>query len=92
MGRRKKIKDVAGPLRHAINFARPLVPVPLNDVRARLLCELPYAESLIDFVLGNLVGRTTVKLRPVLIVGAPGAASPDRGAPRNTPPKLQNCS
>src|SRR5690606_34811529 len=53
-----KLKDVTRPLRHALNQPLPLVPAPaLHEVRGRLLFEFRYAQSVIDFVLGDLVGR-----------------------------------
>jgi ATP-dependent Lon protease len=41
-------------------------------VRNKLLFEFPYAADVIDFALADLVGRATVRLRPLLIVGDPG--------------------
>jgi ATP-dependent Lon protease len=68
-----KMREVILPLRSAINFALPLVPVPaLNEVRNRLLFEFPYAEHVVDFALADLVGRRTIQLRPLLLVGEPG--------------------
>ena len=45
---------------------------PLHQVRELLMFEFPYALEVIDFALADLVGRTTVKLRPLLLVGDPG--------------------
>lgn len=68
-----KLKDVIGPLKGAINVALPLIEVPsLREARAALAFEFPYALDVIDFVLGDLVGRSTVLLRPLLLVGDPG--------------------
>ena len=68
-----KLKDIVGPLKHALNQPLPLVPVPpLHEVRGRLLFEFPYAEKVIDFVLADLVGRQTIRLRPLILVGEPG--------------------
>ncbi|WP_298107948.1 AAA family ATPase, partial [Bradyrhizobium sp.] len=68
-----KIKEVLGPLKGVINVALPLIePPPLHEVRNALLFEFPYALDVIDFALADLVGRTTVHLRPLLIVGEPG--------------------
>jgi len=68
-----KLKDIIGPLKHALNEPLPLVPVPaLHEVRGRLLFEFPYAQTVIDFVLSDLVGRQTIKLRPLILVGEPG--------------------
>lgn len=68
-----KLKDILGPLNGVINVALPLVQAPpLHDVRSALLFEFPYAADVIDFALADLVGRTTVHLRPILLVGDPG--------------------
>ena len=68
-----KLKDILGPLKSVINAALPLVEAPpLHQVRNALMFEFPYALSVIDFALADLVGRTTVLLRPLLLVGDPG--------------------
>ncbi|MDT3683743.1 MAG: AAA family ATPase [Pseudorhodoplanes sp.] len=68
-----KLKEIVRPLKHALDEPLPLVPVPpLHEVRGRLLFEFPYAEKVIDFVLGDLVGRQTIRLRPLILVGEPG--------------------
>jgi hypothetical protein len=68
-----KLKDILGPLKSVINAALLLVEVPpLHQVRNTLIFEFPYASSVIDFALADLVGRTTVRLRPLLLVGDPG--------------------
>jgi hypothetical protein len=68
-----KLKDVIGPLKGVINTPLPLVQTPpLHEARNALLFEFPYAVDVIDFALADLVGRTTVHLRPLLIVGEPG--------------------
>jgi ATP-dependent Lon protease len=68
-----KLKDVLGPLKSAINAALPLVEIPpLHQVRSSLIFEFPYAIDVIDFALADLIGRTTVRLRPLLLVGEPG--------------------
>src|SRR5260370_39941596 len=68
-----KLKDILGPLKSAINAALPLVEVPpLHQVRNTLIVEFPYAAEVIDFALADLVGHTTVRLRPLLLVGDPG--------------------
>jgi ATP-dependent Lon protease len=64
---------ILGPLKGVINTALPLVEVPpLHEVRNAPLFEFPYAMDIIDFALVDLVGRTTVQLRPLLLVGDPG--------------------
>jgi hypothetical protein len=68
-----KMRELTHSLKPVINTALPLVPVPpLHEVRAKLLFEFPYAEAVIDFVLADLVGRRTVRLRPLLLVGDAG--------------------
>jgi ATP-dependent Lon protease len=68
-----KMRELIAPMKAVINTALPLVPVPpLHEVRGKLLFEFPYAEQVIDFALADLVGRTTVRLRPLLVVGDPG--------------------
>jgi ATP-dependent Lon protease len=69
-----KLKEILGPLKGVINVALPLVEVPpLHRVRNALMFEFPYAVEVIDFVLADLVGRTTIRLRPLLLLGKPGA-------------------
>lgn len=68
-----KMRELIAPMKAVINTALPLVPVPpLHEVRDKLLFEFPYAEQVIDFALADLVGRTTVRLRPLLLVGDAG--------------------
>jgi ATP-dependent Lon protease len=68
-----KLKDILGPLKNIINTALPLVQVPpLHEVRNALVFEFPYAVDVIDFALADLVGRVTIHLRPLLLVGDPG--------------------
>lgn len=68
-----KFKDIIGPLKNVINAALPLVQTPsLHEARNALLFEFPYAVDVIDFVLADLVGRTTVKFRPLLLRGDAG--------------------
>jgi ATP-dependent Lon protease len=68
-----KLKDILAPLKSVINVPLPLIEAPpLHDVRNALLFEFPYAKEVVDFALADLVGRTIVHLRPILIVGDPG--------------------
>ncbi|RJF76398.1 AAA family ATPase [Rhodopseudomonas palustris] len=61
------------PFRHVINRALPLVETPaLDRVRTTLAAEFPYAVDVVDFALTDLIGRPTIQLRPVLLVGEPG--------------------
>lgn len=68
-----KMKEIITPLKEVINVALPLIAAPpLHEVRKQLLFEFPYAAAVIDFCLTDLVGRTTVHLRPLLLSGPPG--------------------
>jgi ATP-dependent Lon protease len=68
-----KMRELIAPMKAVINTPLSLVPVPpLHQVREKLLFVFPYAEQLIDFVLADLVGRTTIGLRPLVLVGDPG--------------------
>jgi hypothetical protein len=68
-----KLRDIIGPLRSVINAPLPLVQVPLlHEVRNILMLEFPYAVEVIDSVLADLVGRTTIRLNPVLLLGKSG--------------------
>lgn len=68
-----KLKDILGPLKGAINVPLPLIKVPpLYDARCALALEFPYALEVIDFALADLVGRTTIRLRPLLLLGDVG--------------------
>ena len=68
-----KLKEIVAPLKAVINKALPIVAAPpLHDARQKLLFEFPYAQDVIDFCMTDLVGRTHVHLRPLLLVGPPG--------------------
>lgn len=68
-----KMREITVPLKGIINTALPLAQMPLlHGVRAQLLFEFPYAEQVIDFALADLVGRGTLRLRPLLLVGDAG--------------------
>jgi len=50
-----------------------LIPVPeLAPLRADLVAEFPYATKVIDAVLGDLAGRRSIRMKPILLVGPPG--------------------
>jgi ATP-dependent Lon protease len=69
----QKMRELVTPFKGVISTVLPLLPVPaLHKVRAQLLFEFPYAETVIDFVLADLVGRRTLRLRPLLLVGDAG--------------------
>src|SRR4029077_16661336 len=69
-----KLRDIIGPIRSVINAPLPLVqPPPLHEVRNTLMVEFPYAVDVIDFVLADLIGCTTNRLHPLLILGKSGA-------------------
>jgi len=59
----------------------PLAPVPdLGALRSVLQFEFPYAAASIDRLLGDLVGRSEILLRPTVLVGPPGAGKSRLGA------------
>jgi ATP-dependent Lon protease len=67
------MKELVGPFKQIINAALPLMLIPpLHEVREKLRFEFPYAEQVIDFALADLVGRRTVRLRPLILVGDAG--------------------
>ena len=69
-----KLRHIIGPIRSVINAPLPLVqPPPLHEVRNTLMVEFPYAVDVIDFVLADLIGCTTNRLHPLLILGKSGA-------------------
>jgi len=69
----KRLKELLPPIAHVVNKAIPLVtPPPLAEVRNALLFEFPHAQNVIDTILGDLVGRSTIFLRPTLILGKCG--------------------
>jgi hypothetical protein len=68
-----KTRDIIRGHEHAIGTDLPLISTPdLKAVREQLIFEFPYAAEVVDFALGDLVGRETVLLRPLLLVGRPG--------------------
>lgn len=57
-----------------VGVALPLSPVPdLAVVRDGLLAQFPYATSVVDAVLRELVGQCHVRLPPIILVGSQGA-------------------
>jgi ATP-dependent Lon protease len=68
-----KLREIIAPLKTIINTPLPLVAVPpLHEVRQTLIFEFPHAAEVIDFALLDLVGRSTIRFRPLLIQGPPG--------------------
>jgi hypothetical protein len=52
----------------------PLVATPdLTDLRQGLLADYPHAEAVIETITDDLIGQDYVQLRPVVLVGQPGA-------------------
>ena len=71
--RTAKLKSFIEPVKHILNVALPQIKTPaLDEIRTALIAEFPYATAAIDLVLADLIGRPTVKLRPLLLVGEPG--------------------
>jgi hypothetical protein len=68
-----RLKELIPQFKDVINVAVPLVVSPnLAEMRKALLFEFPHAQSVIDTVLADLIGRPTVLVRPTLMVGEPG--------------------
>ena len=71
--RSAKLKDLIVPVKPVLNAALTLVETPpLDQVRRALIVEFPYAVSVIDFALADLISRPVIKMRPLLLVGEPG--------------------
>jgi hypothetical protein len=71
--RSAKLKGLIDPVKSVLNAALPLVETPpLDQVRRALIVEFPYAVSVIDFALADLISRPVIKMRPLLLVGEPG--------------------
>lgn len=69
-----KVKDAILGHEHMIDQPVPLVGVgDLVSRRCQLIAEFPFALDVIDFVLGDLVNRPAVTIRPVLLTGTPGS-------------------
>ncbi len=69
-----KLKELVRGHDHVIGVDVRLVEMPeLRPIRETLLFEFPYGEQVVDFVLGDLVGRRYVHLRPLLLLGKAGS-------------------
>lgn len=67
-------REVTQGLDHVLGKDVPLRPTPdLRLVYRELVAEYPYAVDLIDRLLADLVSRPFAVLRPILVVGPPGA-------------------
>jgi hypothetical protein len=68
-----KLKGIIEPVRDVLNIPVPMVRTPaLDRVRTILISEFPYATEVIDAALTDLIGRPTIRLRPLLLIGDPG--------------------
>ncbi len=66
-------REVRNEFRKIIGATMPLVETPvLATARQTLVREFPHCDAAIDAILGDLKGRT-IKWRPTLLVGSPGA-------------------
>lgn len=66
-------KRVAQEYKEFMQRRLPLPVTPdLEAVRASLLAEFPHAAPVIDTILGDLVGRERVRIRPTILLGPPG--------------------
>lgn len=69
-----KLREIMKGHEHAIGQALPLIGTPdLAAVRRTLTAEFPFAADVIERVLRHLIGKTVVRLPPMLIVGRPGS-------------------
>ncbi|WP_291820610.1 AAA family ATPase [Bosea sp. (in: a-proteobacteria)] len=69
-----KVGSLTSGLTHIVGQPVPLAGTPdLALVRRDLLTEFPHLAATIDRLLGDLVGREHVHLKPLVLVGAPGA-------------------
>jgi ATP-dependent Lon protease len=67
------VRDVIAPHKALLGKAIPLTRIPdLQSVRATLIFEFPYAIDVVDHVLADLANYSTVRIRPLLLVGEPG--------------------
>ncbi len=70
----KEGKDIQKTFQDIAAKALPLAPKPeLTMVRSVLMAEFPYAQAVIDAMLGDLVPRSTSFVRPTVLVGTPGS-------------------
>lgn len=66
-------KDVSKEFQKVTGRPLPAPATPhLIAVRASLVAEFPFAIAVIDQVLKGLVGRQQVRMRPTILLGAPG--------------------
>ncbi|MBP0437979.1 AAA family ATPase [Tianweitania sediminis] len=56
-----------------VRLPLPGVPNDLAAVRRRLLHEFPYAEEIVDLMLGPLAYRDCVRIPPTVLIGSPGS-------------------
>ncbi len=69
-----KTKEAVAGHEHMLGEALPLAPVgDLPARRRQLVGEFPWASEVVDFILGDLVSRQAVTIRPVLLTGTPGS-------------------
>jgi hypothetical protein len=60
-------------LKRLVGKEIPLVPLPnIEQLKSKLLQEFPYAGSIIDAILTDLMTRKSVALQPTVLTGPPG--------------------
>ncbi len=70
----QKLREAVAGHEHLLG--QPIARAPVGDLPARrklLLAEFPWASDVVDFILGDLVSRRAVTIRPVLLTGNPGS-------------------
>jgi hypothetical protein len=69
-----KTREAVAGHEHMLGEPMPLAPVgDLPARRKQLMAEFPWATEVVDFILGDLVNRQAVTIRPVLLTGDPGS-------------------
>ncbi len=70
----QKLREAVAGHEHLLG--QPIALAPVGDLSARrkiLSAEFPWAIEVVDFILGDLVSRQAVTIRPVLLTGDPGS-------------------
>ena len=79
-------KEVEREFKGVLGVALPLPSVPdLDEARRKLATDFPWAVSVVDAMLGDLVGRPSVRFRPTVFVGPRAAGK--RHSRRRSPPR-----
>lgn len=70
---RPKLRGIIEPVRDVFNIPVPMVGTPaLDPVRTILMSEFSCAREVTDAAFADLIGRPTIRLRLLLLIGDPG--------------------